>query len=226
MMADDVSENRASHTKDPGTLLLRPGQIQGHTKSNQCLGSVSLCVQHASAFLWEPFLPFGQCCVLYCYAGNLCGEMVAWKDSGGGDEDGENWEDDDVEKTGGTWEAECCPDLLGWSVEAGRAAKSRHVTQCSRPKAFPDMLNIYSLTKETSQRKKQCFLSWTWNCALAIMYWNCFRLSWMPLIKMMKSRIISLTWWIVATIVWISVLDELKFRTSVLKTWQSSTWGM
>lgn len=77
MMADDVSENRASRTKDPGTLLLRPGQIQGHTKSNQCLGSVSLCVQHASAFLWEPFLPFGQCCVLYCYAGNLCGEMVA-----------------------------------------------------------------------------------------------------------------------------------------------------
>lgn len=59
-MADDVSENRASCTKDLGTLVLRPGQIQGHTKSNQNLGSVSLCVQHASAFLWEPFLPFGQ----------------------------------------------------------------------------------------------------------------------------------------------------------------------
>lgn len=64
-----------------------------------------------------------------------------------------------VEKAGGAGEAECCPDLLGWSVEAGRAAKSWHVTQCSRPKAFPDMLNIYSLTKETSQRKEQCFLS-------------------------------------------------------------------
>lgn len=157
MMADDVSENRASCTKDPGTLVLRPGQIHGHTKSNQNLGSVSLCVQHASAFLWEPFLPFGQ------YSTSMQGISVErwWHERAVGE--GMKMEKIErmmtVEKAGGTGEAECFPDLLGWSVEAGRAAKSWHVTQCSRPKTFPDMLNIYSLTKETSQRKKQCFLS-------------------------------------------------------------------
>lgn len=64
-----------------------------------------------------------------------------------------------MEKAGRTWEAKCCPDLLGWSTEAGRAKKSQHTTQCSRSKPVPDMLNIYLLNKETSQREKQCFLS-------------------------------------------------------------------
>lgn len=97
-----------------------------------------------------------------------------------------------MEKAGGTGEAECCPDLLGWSAEAERAAKSQHTTQCSRSKPFPDMLHIYSLNKETPQRKKQCFLFWTRNHELAIMHWNCYRLSGVSPIKMMKTRNISL----------------------------------
>lgn len=60
-----------------------------------------------------------------------------------------------MEKTEGTGEAECCPYLFGWSAE--KAAKSQHTTQCSRSKPFPDMLHIYSLNKETPQRKKAMF---------------------------------------------------------------------
>lgn len=67
-----------------------------------------------------------------------------------------------VEKAGGAGEAKCCPDLLGWSVEAGRAAKSRHVTPDQKhfltclifthsPRKHPkEKSNVFCLEPETA----------------------------------------------------------------------------
>lgn len=47
-------------------------------------------------------------------------------------------------------------------------------------------------TRKHPKGKKQCFLFWTRNLELAIMHWNCYRLSGVSPITMMKTRNISL----------------------------------
>lgn len=208
MMADDASENRPCHTKDLSPLLLRPGQIQGHAKSNQTLGSGSLCVQHASASLWEPFWPFGPYCALCCWADSLCGEVVMQEDSGEGMNMDNTKRMVTMEKGGGTEEVECCPC---WPWDGQQKLQQEGLQSHNILPSVPDQNHFLTCLIFThSAKKKQGFLSLTWNCALAIMHWNSYRLSWVLPLKWWKPGTFLWPWWIMATIVQIFCLKWVE----------------
>lgn len=87
-MADDVSDHLIQRIWALSSLGLvksrgTPGAIR--------IWAVATCVFNIPLlFSREPFLPFGPYCALYCCVGNLCGEVVMQKGSGGVDEDGEH----------------------------------------------------------------------------------------------------------------------------------------
>lgn len=137
----DASENGLSSTKDMVTVLPGPGQPQLHTKSDQDLSNTSLCVQHASAFIWEPFLLFVQYHTPCCRTGSLGREVGMGKGSGGGGLGVRMENTDKMEKARGTGKGQCCPELLQWlaAAAAERAAKPQQGTRFSGTRAFPSL---------------------------------------------------------------------------------------